>query len=112
MSALLGSVAWEKRDSSSRMGDSGVHGSGWYGCWYTVVFGITGGASKDTRLKREAEQDREDVRARFLGGDETLQGDTEGLGCEVEVQGGGRGQEDDAETDRRQGLGRAETGFC
>lgn len=29
--AALGSVAWEKRDRSSRIGDSGVHGSGWYG---------------------------------------------------------------------------------
>lgn len=30
-SAALGSVACEKRDSSSRMGDSGLQGSGWYG---------------------------------------------------------------------------------
>lgn len=68
------------------MGDSGAHGSGWYGCWYTGVFGIAGGASKETRLKREAEEDTEDVRARFLGGDETLQGETGGLVCGVEAQ--------------------------
>lgn len=92
------------------MGDSGAHGSRWYGCWNTGVFGIAGGVSKETRLKRGVEEDREDVRARFLGGDETLQGETEGLGCGVEIQGIGCKQGDVRlpGTDRRQGLGRAD----
>lgn len=115
--AALGSVAWEKRDSSSRMGDSGAHGSGWYGCWYTGVFGIARGAFKETRVKREAEEDRDDVRARFLGGDETVQGETEGLGCGMDVPAVSCGQGDTGltETDRRQALDRAEgeeMGFC
>lgn len=115
MRAPLGSAAWENRESSRRTGDSGAHGSGWYGCWYVGVFG----ASKETRLKREAEEDREHVRARFLGGDETLQGDAGGLGCGVEVQeeggGGGQGDAGLVETDRRQDLSREdgqEMGFC
>lgn len=87
-STLLGSMEWEKRERSSRMGDSGAHGSGWYGCWYTGVFWNVGGASKETRLKRGPEEDREDVRERFLGGEETLHGETGGLGCGVEVQEG------------------------
>lgn len=109
-SAPLGSVACEKRESSSRMGDSGAHGSGWYGCWYTGAFG--GGASKGTRPRRDPEEQREDVRDRFLGGDETLAGEAGGLGCGVEAQEGGGGGGDAGLADRRQGLGREETGFC